>query len=166
MGTCIVQKYPYRAVRAVGVLETLVCDHYVRSAVAVHICDRYPTPTRVVKDRCLKCAVAVTQQHHPGSRYYVQLAVPVNVCQRDLAELRARAVGDYRLEGAVAIAEQHSQRAERGTVTIAANVRDHQVELSVAVYVADRNGNGVVTARVIGYCSVEGAITFAQQDAH
>jgi hypothetical protein len=50
--------------------------------------------------------------------------------------------------------------------SIAAKVRDQHIELSVAVYVGDRNGLGVVAARAIGYCCLEGAVAIAQQHSH
>src|SRR5208282_4538461 len=114
---------------------------------------------------------AIAQQHdhlRPGASSTLQFcarvghdqvrnSVAVHVPDRDLPALYAvYNVVDRRLEGAIAVAQQHAHCLEPDSAGY------DEIDNPVARQVPDRDPIGVRAARVIGYDGLEGAIAVAE----
>ena len=140
-------------------------DH-ILLAVTVQVADGDRCGVRVGAERRRRAegAVALVEQHAQVAGAgvggdHVELAVAVEVAEAHALGRGARAgrVVDVRLEGAVAVTEQHADRVRR-------LVADDEVELAVAVDVADGERPGVGAGGVVDG-RLEGAVAVTEQHA-
>src|SRR5882762_7894814 len=125
--------------------------------------DRIASRSGVVSNRLLESPVTFAKQHsrYPleVSRDQIRMAVAIHVpdgCGK--GNIPARAVGDWSLESAVAVAEQYAHQMRLP-------VRDHQIRMAVAVHVPDHDRNGKRPTRAVSHRGLEGAVTLAQEHA-
>src|SRR5215469_8267689 len=134
--------------------------------VAIHICHRDGVgifASRVIADRRPESAISVAQQHTytatrtnavetPIGHNDVGMAVTIHIRQRDGESIdAARVIADRRLEGAVAVAQQHTYTAIRTTAAETLVGHKH-VGMAVAVHIrhcnTTRTTGGVVGLRL------------------
>ena len=137
-------------------------------AVAIYIRHRNGKGRRtagVIADRWHKRAVAVAQQHTYNtvlvaistgtfvSHDQVRMAVAIHI--RHPNRTRARSPGvvaDCRLEGTVAVSQQHAYdaiRAPAAAITVHAVVCYQQIGMAVVIEIRDRNPKGSLTTCVV-----------------